>query len=326
MNRKMTLIGFIILAMVTCLLSTGFCDERRAVIKGLWMEIWHDSTYRTSNFAAKNPSPAQEDFYLSQTSVDTGIRFAAGNNIFIDPYLTMDLALDLGSRAWNKAYWNNNYKWGPGVRMRYERNDEDNKKGSYLWLKSMNVGPFIEYLYQENSLDSSKDNIPGNVPDDNWRCGISTWMSFDSKKSGRFGPWAEIWTELAYNKNNFYRNAYDDFYLLFFQPKIGVEWEFDHLAVQPYLKCDLSYDFGNSAWNKEPWLNNVTYGPGFRLSVSDIKPLKGAVFHIFTEYLMIDYFSRVNDASYANRASNDFRVGINIWLPFGVTRESTIRK
>ncbi len=83
-----------------------------------------------------------------------------------------------------------------------------------------------------------------------------------AEKTGRFGIWAEIWTELAYNKNNFYNRNYDDFYLFVFQPKLGVEWEFDPVSIQPYVKCDLAYDFGNNTWNKEPWLNKVEYGPG----------------------------------------------------------------
>jgi len=324
MNQVMKIAALVMFSIAGFLAPESYGVDNNDTDKGFWMEVWSNTSYRSTHFSLETPK--QEDFYLSNTAIDIGFRFPLSDRVSVDPYLTLELAHDLGNESWNQVYWNNNYQIGPGLRLRYDYNDDTNKKGSVVWLKSMNIGPFIEYLYYKDSPDSAKDEIPETVPDENWRSGISSWVSLDSRKHGRFGPWAELWTELSYNHNNFSNGEYNDYYPFLFQPRIGVEWRYDHIAIQPYLMCDLTYDFGNNSWNKESWLNKLEYGPGIRISIGGFQQLSGTVVHIYTEYLSIDYFSRVDQSAYADNASNDFRIGIKCWLPFGATKKSSTRK
>ena len=56
----------------------------------------------------------------------------------------------------------------------------------------------------------------------------------------------------------------------------------------------------------------------------EIKLLKTdqeADFYLYAEYVQIDYFSRVDAESYEFTADDDFRAGVEIFLPFGSTKD-----
>ena len=113
----------------------------------------------------------------------------------------------------------------------------------------------------------------------------------------------------------------EDFYPLNLDVLAGPQFPVGKVAVQPYASFTLSRDLGSETWNKEPWLNNWTYGPCIRLSMGELLPITEADLYLYAEYLKVDYLSRVEEESYAYSADEDFRTGIELYLPFGATKE-----
>ncbi len=290
-----------------------------------WAEIWGDTAYRKTNFSSDREPDKQEDFYIANFSTKAGGRFDIGERLFFDPYLAFDLNEDFGSRTYNKFYWNNHTKYGIGGRLKYEYAENENRNNRALFFNNINLAFFTEYLIMEDSWNGADDPVADGVPTENWRTGFSAWLSMDSRKFGSFYLWAEAWSEWAYSTTNFQSDNCDDFYIFVFQPKFGLEWRFGTFSVQPYLTADLTYDFGSEPWNEASWLNHIQYGPGFRFSFGNFKALEGASFNIYAEYLKVEYFSRVDASQYRNQADEDFRAGIELWLPFGRTKGSVIR-
>lgn len=68
-------------------------------------------------------------------------------------------------------------------------------------------------------------------------------------------------------------------------------------------------------------MNNYTYGPGFRISLCETLPFENADFYLYTEYLQRDYMSRVDEQPYTDTADDEVKIGIEIYLPFGATRD-----
>lgn len=297
----------------------------------LWLEAWGDNTYRDTNFGMENPFWApdykEEDFYVSLVTIKAGARLPLFKNIYLDPYLKFEITGDWGDDTWNDAYWNNNEKWGPGVRLRYETNSGERGPDKCFW--NINLDLFSEYLMMEDAFDGSKDEIPDLVPKHNFRAGVGSWFSVDSKAvlNDVVSLWAEMWGELAYESTNFYEKEKKDYFILTFQPKLGVKIRISEVvSLQPYFGADFKTDFGSETWNKKPWLNNTQYGPGVRLAFGNIKGLKNANIYLYCEELSVDYLSRVDEMEYRHLADGDTRIGIEFWCPFGATRDSVYRQ
>jgi len=182
------------------------------------------------------------------------------------------------------------------------------------------LGNFVEILFLSRSFIAGKDGIPEDISKINLRTGFHSWISVDSKKFSGFSLWGEMWSELSYNSSNFGKKGNKKYGIIVLQPKIGLKFK---SLLQVYCKLDLMVDIGGKEWNKEPWLNNIKIGPGIR--TGNIKIYDGSSIHIYAEYLDINYFSRVNPIKYQNLSSNVFRIGIELWLPFGTTKGSVIR-
>ncbi|MDY7037032.1 MAG: hypothetical protein SV375_12830 [Thermodesulfobacteriota bacterium] len=295
-----------------------------------WMEAWSDNSYRDTNFGLENPfwdrDYKEKDFIISMLTVKVGGRLPLYKNIYLDPYMKFELIGDWGNDMWNDVYWNNNFKWGPGARLRYEFKSSEQGTGS--WFKNLNLDIFSEYLTMEDSIDSSKNVIPDRVPNNNFRAGSSIWLSIDSRNtiSDLVSFWGEMWGELAYESTNFYEAEKEDFYILALQPKLGLKFRLSNIvSLQPYFCADFKMDFADEKWNKKPWLNHIQYGPGIRLGFGNIKFLKNANIYLYWEDLSIDYLSRVSEDEYKYLASSDTRIGIEFWFPFGATKESVYR-
>ncbi len=295
----------------------------------LFLEIWSDTGWQETHFGVDMPGYRERDWVLSQNTIKAGYRFLLGNNWFLDPYLRLEVMYDFANHdSWNKYYWTNNEKWGPGARIRHEWKNEAEEQTSWFALNSFDWDAlFLEYMMIEDSFDHGKDRLADTVPDDNFRIGTSFYNTASSKVfcKEKLSLFQECWGEWAYSTTDFYQKGLKDYYILMLQPKAGLKWQFEDFSLQPYYGADLTYDFGNQPWNKHEWLNTIQYGPGARFSFTDIWGHKGTTVHIYAEYLKSWWWSRVDPAEYANKADHDTRVGIELWLPFGSTKESITR-
>ena len=300
----------------------------------LWIEIWNETAWHSTNFGVDSQYYKEEDWYRSSSNVRFGYRFPLkwqaeneDHGWFLDPYIRLDLEYDFGNESWNKYAWNNHQKYGPGIRLRHEFQNDPEEPANFFWINSMTNDFYIEYLRIMDSIDSNKDDQADIVPEDNFRAGLNSYIAATSKLlfNEHAKVFAEMWEDFGYSSTNFYQDNIEDYYILQLQPKLGLSWIFEDFSLQPYLFADLVYDFGQNDWNKHEWLNNVKYGPGFRVSFSDIYNRKGTNIRLFVEYTKIHYFERVDEAEYENKADKDVVAGIELWLPFGSTKNSVDR-
>ncbi|HBI15536.1 MAG TPA: hypothetical protein DDY20_08500 [Desulfobulbaceae bacterium] len=324
----------VILALLLLLsvVSLAVAQAPATLAERLFFELWSDNSYRSTNFGADEPAYREDDFFqpayreedylLSQLSLQAGLRTAVADSLFFDMRLSFELTGDWANEEWNDAYWNNMVAWGPGARLSYETSAEEDENRA-LWVSDFNAEFFADLLFSDDSPDQGKERIPALDARDNFRTGLSVWSAIDSREmfSGAMSLWAEIWAEAAYETTAFAEEPAEDFYPLNLDILAGPQFPVGRIAVQPYAAITVSCDLGDEAWNKEPWLNNVTWGPGFRLSMGDLVPIAEADLYLYAEYLEVDYFSRVDEESYAYSADEDFRAGIELYLPFGATRD-----
>jgi hypothetical protein len=303
----------------------------------LWLEIGSDLGHQKTDFWYIS----QEDFYKSTISAKGGYRFYAfdrnlskkGNsklNIHIDPYIKTELLADLGNREHNEFFWSNNLKYGAGFRARLEYNKE-NKKEHDLELNYINFDYFIEFL----NMDSigRGDEIPDNIPRDDFRTGFNSWLfvdnnlKLDSESCFTYGTWFNIWSDLTYARTLFFLKEKNNFIILTLSLKGGSRFGYKGIAFEPYYKVDYVRDLLSRDWNTEAWSNNMKYGFGLRLSLGGLLQLKdperfkNCSIFLYSEYLNIDFHSRVKDKS-EGLAEYDFRVGLNLWMPFGASKSS----
>lgn len=286
-----------------------------------WTEIWSNTSYRKTNFGVEADSYKEEDFFITIISCNAGLRFPIAKWLFFDPYFNIDMSEDFGNKTWNKVFWNNNMKFGPGLRLRYEYENKKEKKNLFR-LNNSFVGVFSEYLFMFESLDGSNDSIPDSVHSENLKVGIDSWIFIESKEYNAWSIWGEAWSEFSYNSRNFYHKNTNDFYNLSMQPRIGIQYTHEKFSVQPYYKLHLSADLGDKSWNKEPWFNNIQYGPGIRLLFENFKIKEDLTLLIYAETLRIDYLSRVDKSKCNNIASKDCRINFELWIPFGSISKS----
>nr|VFJ69018.1 MAG: hypothetical protein BECKDK2373C_GA0170839_12031 [Candidatus Kentron sp. DK] len=209
--------------------------------------------------------------------------------------------------------------WGGGARVFREWRGNGDKC-------IFSMAPFAEYLTRENSPDGSKDRIPVDREQHNLRAGIGSWSEL--KGQGEYSDlWFEMWSEFAYNSTNFEKGTEKDYYLLNLNPYVGYKWDFGksgispYLSVQPYYRASFIRDFGKDTWNKMPWLNNISHGPGIRLSLENLINKHNMNFYLFVEHQNIEYPSRVEPSHYENNFDDDVSVGIRIWMPFGAIKD-----
>jgi hypothetical protein len=317
--------SILLLVLMPCTIKAEEQDQA-AFSEKLFLEIWNDNSYRRTEFGTDEPDYSEEDFYISQLWVQTGARFDVMENVFFNTHFVFELVGDWGSEEWNDVYWNNMQVWGAGGRLSYEISP-DPVDGQFLWVSDFNVELFADLLFSESTLDGANEEIPKEDLSNNVRTGISVWTALDSRDffSGGMSLWAEIWGEFAYESTGFAEDYADNYYLFTIESLVGPQFPFGEISLQPYYAIDIIRDFGNEQWNKEPWLNNITYGPGIRLSLGSLLPVEQADLYLYAEYVNIDYFSRVESELYENTADDDVRFGIEIYLPFGATQDRIIR-
>lgn len=282
----------------------------------LWMEIWGNSSYRKTNFGIKSDSYREEDFPLTILSCNVGLRFPLEKFLFFDPYFNFDTGEDFGNDTWNKAFWNNNMKFGPGVRLRYEYENKENKRHVFR-LNNFFIGIFSEYLFMIESLNSSNDPIPDSVHTENYRMGVDSWISTETATINSMNIWGEMWAEISYNTTNYYFKDTHDFYNLALQPRLGIQYKHEKFSIQPYCTLHVSEDFGDKSWNKEPWFNSLQYGPGIRFLFENLRIKEGMVLLVYAESLRIDYLPRVDKTRCQDIHSEDVRICFEFWVPFG---------
>lgn len=305
-----------------------------------WLEVGSDIGYQKTN----SWYTTQQDFLISILAARGGYRFYVKEvsffNLYIDPYFKAELLGDLGSKDQNKFFWNNNLKYGPGLRVRAEYDEEKDRKKrekglnkqklkEYKWerehgvqINYVNLDYYIEYL--GISFIDRGQNIPNTIPRNNFRTGFNSWMSIDTNhklgSSGlRGGAWFEMLGDLTYHSTNFYQDGFDKFCILTLSPKVGLRVAYKGIALEPYFRLDYVRDFLDKDWNKEAWSNNTKYGPGVRLSLGGLTKQNKTSIYLYVESVNIDYDSRVGWKS-AGLSRDDVRAGITFWIPFGASK------
>ncbi len=289
----------------------------------LWLEIWNDDGYQKTNAWYET----QRNFWLSPLAVKGGFRFYLRKYsfLFVDLYLKADILWDLGNKEHNRFFWNNNLKYGPGIRIRVEHRRYFEFYEQYsLKVNYSNLDLFVEYL--GISFINRGMDVPENIPRNNLRTGLNSWISIDnnyrlSTKGIFCGVWFEMWSDLSYHSTNFFMKGKDKFNILTLCPKVGLRVAYRGVALEPYFRFDLVRDLLDQDWNKEAWSNNRKYGPGIRLSLGELTKRTDTSIYVYTEYVKIDYHSRVGWKS-AGLSNFDIRAGINLWIPFGASKGS----
>jgi len=319
--KKGHFIVFAILGAIFFCAPAGAVDEISPGDR-LFLELWNDNSYRKTEFGTDEPGYKEEDYFISQLWLQTGLRYGLTDNIFFDPHFVFEFVGDWGNEEWNDVYWNNSLYWGFGARVSYETSS-DGEEDQFLWVSDFNVNVFIDLMFSERSLDKGKEDIPEEVSTDNLRTGVSLWTALDTQEffSETTSIWAEINGELTYENTGFAEKEYENFYLFTLELLTGPQFPIHDIYLQPYYAVCVTRDLGDESWNREPWLNNVTYGPGFRLSMGSLIPVENADLYLYVEYLEIDYLSRVDEELYMDTADDDLRIGFEIYLPFGATQD-----
>lgn len=292
---------------------------------GWWAEIWNLSDYRKTNFGQDQQYYTEDDFYLSRTAIKGGYRFKLAENWYADPYVGVDMIMDFANESWNKYAWNNNQQLLVGARVRHEYKRGEAEADSFFYLDSLNFDVYTEMAFITDSILNSKDDLASNVPDNDYRLGIAFYFTTLSQKfaSETCSLFAEGFFRWYYASTNFGVDDEDDFFILRFEPRMGLKYELSsQWSLQPYFHFDLVYDFGSKDWNKNEWLNNLQYGPGIRLSYNDCFGVEGSSIKLYCVYLKASYFDRVPEAQIETKADDDTRVGLEFWFPFGATKGS----
>ncbi|MBI4690822.1 MAG: hypothetical protein HY754_11260 [Nitrospirae bacterium] len=286
-----------------------------------WLEIGGDIGYQKTDFWFED----QQHFGKSVMDARGGYRFYISDYLFVDPYLRFELLGDLGGEEQNKFFWNNNLRYGPGIRVRAEHKIEYKVDEEHAFrFNYANLDYYAEYLHI-SFIDRGQD-IPDNIPRNDFRTGFNSWISADSSSKlseGNLmgGIWFEMWSDLTYHTTNFFLENKDNFCILTLSPKVGLRGDYHGIALEPYYRLDYVHDFLNEDWNKEAWSNNTKYGPGIRLSLGGLTKRTDTSIYLYTEYLNIDFDSRVGSKS-SGLSTNDFRAGLNLWIPFGASKGS----
>lgn len=328
MKRQFILTSLIVIMTVTvwffdlrCVSASEVSSEKQ----NWWLEIGSDIGYQKNNFWFKD----QKNFGISVLDTRGGYRFYISNYLFVEPYLRFKVLGDLGGKEQNKFFWNNNMRYGPGIRLRVEHKvknkwDEEHE----LRFNYANIDYYAEYLHI-SFIDRGQD-IPNNIPRNDFRTGFVSWISADNNSrllEGKLmgGIWFEMWSDLTYHTTNFFLEGKDNFCILTLSPKVGLRGAYRGIALEPYYRLDYVHDFFTKDWNKEAWGNNTKYGPGIRLSLGGLTKRSDTSIYLYSEYLNIDYHSRVGSKS-AGLSTNDFRAGLILWIPFGASKGSQGRR
>lgn len=327
MKRQFILISIVVgMILWSCCLSerVATATETSSEKDNWWLEIGSDIGYQKTNFWFKD----QKHFGISVLDTRGGYRFYISDYLFVDPYVKVKLIGDLGEQKQNEFFWNNNVQYGPGMRVRIEHKIENAPDTEHDFrFNYANLDYFAEYLHI-NFIDRGQD-IPNNIPRNDFATGFNSWVSADNsiQLSGKFmgGIWFEMWSDLTYHTTNFFLKGKNDFCILTLSPKVGFRGAYKGVALEPYYRVDYVQDFLNKDWNKEVWSNNTKYGPGIRLSLGGLTRRTDTNIYLYTEYVNIDYHSRVGSKS-VGLSKNDFRAGLNLWIPFGASKGSQGRR
>jgi|GEM_PF-2914985 len=319
-KRGIFLLIFFLLVVVTSCLEVRdvLAIDVTAKRQHQWLEIGGDMGYQETNGWYES----QKDFYISILAFRGGYRFYLKDFLFIDPYLKLEFLRDLGNKENNKFFWNNSFKYGYGARLRLEyKRRVDYAKEFSLRLTYANLDYYMEYL-GINFMNRGNE-VPPTVPKKDFKSGFNSWISIlNNKRTGKLmgGIWFEMWSDLTYHKTNFFQKGKEHFLILTLCPKIGLRVAYKGIALETYFRIDIVRDVLNEDWNREAWSNNIKYGPGIRLSLGGLtKRPDNPTVYLYGEFLSIDYLERTTWKS-IGLSKDDFRAGINLWLPLGASK------
>ncbi len=316
-----TRVLFLLLPLLLAAVPVYSQEEESGFKDKLWLEINGSAQFMKTSFGWDTEEYTEEDFFPVSLRVNAGLRHNFNDFWFVDVYLHTNLSQDFGHEEWNDVSWSNSFTWTPTTRLGYHVFDDENEKDRGFYLEEISFNFFAAYENVEDSPSNSKDSQPDGTYTENFRAGVNSYISAASKQKGDIQFWLEFWNELAYNDTGLSEEPNKDFYIFQTQPVLGMSWFIGRLAVQPYLQTYISYDFGSEYYNKMPWLNEVEYGPGLRLSLGKFIPIANASLYLFGEWVWVDYFDRVDPEEYEETADDDFRIGLQFRLPFGAIED-----
>lgn len=282
----------------------------------LWAEVWGQTSYRRTNLGADTGAYREIDFLLTTVAANLGLRFPVRGTLYLDPYFNFDILKDSGRDPWNHAYWNNHFKYGPGLRLRYEY-ENDRGLEAPVSIRNFWAGLFTEYLIMTDSLNQADDRVSELVRQGNYRLGFDGWLSVETLRRRGFSAWTETWGELVYNNTNFQFKGTHDYWPLTVQPRVGLKYKYRRAALQPYYTVRLQTDLDDASWNHEVWFNNYQYGPGIRLLLDGSFIKKGLSVFVYAESVNMGYLPKVDDARRRNISTYDNKVNLEFYVPFG---------
>ncbi len=274
-------------------------DAVRIVISG-------DAYYTRYNLDRSRDEECGDErkgYYLMLMPVEVSWKHYIREGFYVSPYTMFSVTHDFGDESWNKSYWNNNQIVSLGLRLGSEQDFTDE---SGMYTGGVYGALFAEYQFLTDSFDGSKDSVPDDISSGNFKTGASVWLAHSSDVGRGVRFWKEMWGELAYHSTYFNDEDEDNYLIATLLPKIGLGFDMGKVALEPYLKVSLVNDFLGKDWNEEPWINYVQYGPGVRLSLSELLP---GSFYVYAEYFRVDYLDESSDVS------EDVRYGLAFWVP-----------
>lgn len=286
----------------------------------LWSEYWQQGSFRSTNYADVAPKEVR-DFWMLTTAIRGGYRIYFDKDpvkVGFDGYLRLENVHDFAkAKLLHYNVFNNNYKLGMGVKLRFERQSPQSH-----WFQYFQADLFSEYQQMDTFVDEVRYWFDS-IEQENWRSGINSWFN-----SGNQFPWRyESYFDFSFHTTNFSDKGNNSYLILTLSPRFF--YNFGVLDI--YINEEVVVDFLNKPWNRNPYSNNLKSIVGTRLNfpfsnVLESNPghlLYHASIQLFAEYSKIHYLDDVSEWSFqADIADHDIRVGFIVYWPLG---ESTFR-
>ncbi|MFH1724440.1 MAG: hypothetical protein ABII00_07445 [Elusimicrobiota bacterium] len=138
----------------------------------VWWESWTELIYNRHNFNFKNTL----HYYSLAFQPRLGARYRF-DRLWLQPYYTFRLGLDLGRNPWNQVPWFNNIQHGPGFRVLLERFKFKPGLVVYAYVESLRVNYLPKVTQASRANISRYDN----------RATIEFWVPFGALKMTPYG-------------------------------------------------------------------------------------------------------------------------------------------